>query len=311
MVKGCRTVQMGFRLVKGRSSIIVGLAVAGALMTGCASDPPLADLGHMTERWIAAVPEQTTTTSTPVVAAPVGLLAAGEQRVVDWVNDPLTVVSPNPASSPEEVVGAVWSGSTRGDRYVQASRSTIGAALPGIEFPALIPQEVAYITSQLVFDPATGELASDAAAAFGLWSDKPYTKSRTVAQRAVLMVAVDEPPLDPVVPDTIGVPEAAPGDTQCDELTGSTVEDCGPVILEGGSPAWSLNVQDGWRLVWSANGYSYDLFVRNAAAVDLLADMAGSSEALIPAMAAMAGADGAEAEPAALETEESTAAAGS
>ena len=275
---------------------MIGLILAAGTLAACGSDAPLADLGTMTERWIAAAPDAPITTAPPAALAPIGLLAANGPKTIEWVNDELGNGSSVLPNSPEEIVRFVWSRGTRQDRYVQASRTEILAALPAVEVPTLIPDQVAFITSQLVFDPATGELASDAAAAFGFWSEKPYTKSRTVSQLAVLMVAIDEPLPDPVVPDTIGVPAPAPVGDRCEQLADGAVRDCTRVMLEGGCPAWSLEVTDGWRLVWSERSYTYDLFVRNATGADLLARMAGSCEGLAPGVSVLAGAEGAEGE---------------
>lgn len=265
-------------------------------------------MGHMTEHWIAAAPDPTTSTTAPGVPAPVGLLATSGAQTVAWVNDELGDL---PIALGEDVVGAVWSRSNQEDKYVQASRSEMAVALPGLEFPGLIPEKVTFITSQLVFDPSTGKLAADPVAAFGFWTVKPYTMNRSVAQSAVLLVAVDAASLDPVVPDTVGVPENLPEDTRCSELVGSTVEVCEKVTLEGGLSAWSLDVADGWRLAWSELGYKYDLFVRNADDVDLLARMAGSSEELAPLVSVRAGADAAQGAPVKSEAEPPAASSGS
>jgi hypothetical protein len=290
--------------------VVIGSVVAGSLLAGCGSDTPLADLGHMTERWIAAAPASAvTTTIPPVVTAPVGLLATSGSKPIEWVNDDISDLSPTAAA--EDAIVAVWSRSNREDRFVQASRSEIVAALPAIQFPELIPMKVAFITSQLVFNPETGDLASDSVAAFGFWSDMPYTKSRTVSQIAVLTVAVDQPAPEPVVVDTIGVPEDQPGDLRCDELVASTVEECKAVTLEDGRAAWSLDATDGWRLVWSEYGYTYDLFVRNAADVDLLAGMAVSCKELVPVVSVLATGDEPEGAPVAIDSEPSADAAGS
>lgn len=295
---------------KRRSFLVIGVVLAASSLAGCASDAPLADLGHMTERWIAAAPDPTIiATTTPAVTAPVGLLATNGSKTIEWVNDDISDLLP--ATPAGEAIAAVWSRSNKDDRYVQASRSEIVAALPALQFPELIPEKVAFITSQLVFNPATGELAPDAVAAFGFWSDKPYTKSRTVSQLAVLMVAIDEPVPEPVVADTIGVPDDQPADMRCDDLVGSTDQECKAVTLEDGRAAWSLDATDGWRLVWSARGYSYDLFVRNATDVDLLARMAVSGTELVPVVSALAGADEPEGAPAGIENESAAEAAGS
>ena len=285
---------------------MTGLLLFGAVVAGC-NDASLSGLGHMTERWIAAAPDPTTTTASPVAPTPVGLQTTHGEQIVTWVNDEL---GDPPVASPEDTVAMVWSRSNKQDGYVQASRAEIAVALPGLEFPELIPERSAFITSQLVFDPTTGKLASDPAAAFGFWSAKPYTKARSVAQLAVLIVAIDAAPGEPVVVDTIGVPEDLHEDIGCEELAGSTVEDCRRVILDDGCPAWSLDVTDGWRLVWSAGGYRYDLFVRHAGQADLLARMAGSCDemAMIPAPV---GADRLEGTPAADEPDAPLETAGS
>ena len=251
-------------------------------------------MGQMTERWIAAAPQPTTPVRTRATPAPLGLLAIDGAVTVEWVNDELG----DPQSTlAEEVVAGVWQRSNREDRYLQASRAEIAAALPGLEFPELIPENVAFITSQLIFEPSTGQLSSDTLAAFGFWSVKPYSQSRSVAQLAVLMVSAVEAPEQPVVADTIGVPEPAE-ETRCKELGGGTVDNCQATTLADGCRAWSLDVTDGWRLVWSAQGYEYDLFVRSASNTDLLARMAGSCSDLgpVPAVAATDPVDGTQAE---------------
>jgi len=263
---------------------MTGRLLVGLVLAGC-TDAPLSSMGHMTEGWIAAIPDPTTTT-TAAPPATVGLLLTHEEKTVEWVNDELG----DPLSAiPQDVVAAVWARSNKQDRYVQASRSEMAVALPGLEFPELIPEDVAFVTSQLVFDPTTGKLSADAAAAFGLWSVKPYSKSRSVAQLAVLMVAAAEMPSEPFVVDN--VPEDENGDTRCEDLAGSTVEECTPLTLSDGCPAWSLNVTDGWRLVWSERSYEYDLFVRGTDNADLLARMAGSCGELPPVIPLLAGAD--------------------
>jgi hypothetical protein len=66
-----------------------------------------------------------------------------------WVNDELGSVADLGA---DDTIIAVW---YRGDQvtpWVQASRGEIANALPGIEFPELVPEGVTHVTSQLVFD---------------------------------------------------------------------------------------------------------------------------------------------------------------
>lgn len=253
------------------------LLLVGAFLAGC-GETPLANLGEVSDEWLSARESPTTPVTFTVTNRPsISLSAPDADVVVDWVND---VLGDPVSSHPADAVAAVWSRSNKQDRYVQASRFEIAAALPGLQFPKLLPLRVGYITSQLVFEPATGNLGDGVVAAFGFWSEEPYSKSRSVAQLAVLTVAPDPTPADEVVPDTIGVPDDPPEDTRCEDLTGSTGENCLPMRLENGDPAWSLEVANGWRLVWQAHGYEYDLFVRNAANTDVLARMAASVEHL-------------------------------
>lgn len=267
---------------------MVGLLLGGLLLAAC-SDAPLARMGNLTERWIAAAPDSTAAsapTTTGMVSSPIGLFASDGHLRAEWVNDQL-----GDSATTLPAVDAAWDRSNRRDRYVQASRSEIAAALPGLEFPALIPADVAFITSQFVFDPATGELSSDTQAAFGFWSVQPYSRSRSAGQQAVLTVAVDQPTPDLGGGNSIGENENPPGETRCDEPTGSTIEDCEAVTLPDGRPAWSFQATDGWRLVWSERGYEYDLFVRKAAGVDFLVSMAASLEGLAPASPTLAAPD--------------------
>jgi hypothetical protein len=252
--------------------------LVGLVLAGC-GESPLSNLGDVSGGWLSASPTPPTTAPVSVLAEPVqvNLYRAGADAEIDWVNDRLG----DPRSShPADAIAHVWSRSSKEDRYVQASRSEIAVALPGLQFPNLIPENVEYITSQLVFEPGTGLLSDEAIAAFGFWSAEPYSKSRSVAQLAVLMVSPDPTPSEVIVPDTIGVPDDPPEDTRCEDLTRSTVKNCVPMTLENGDPAWSLKVSNGWRLVWQGHGYEYDLFVRNAANTDVLARMAGSVEDL-------------------------------
>jgi hypothetical protein len=89
-----------------------------------------------------------------------------------WYNDGL----PGESTSPETnvVISAVWN---RGDgvtSVIQSSRREIATALPGIQFPELVPDSVGWVTSQLVYDVASGTLDPDTSAQFGLWYLEPY-----------------------------------------------------------------------------------------------------------------------------------------
>ncbi len=58
-------------------------------------------------------------------------------------------------------------------------------SLRGLEFPTALPEDVIYVTSQLVFT-GDGKMADPLLAAFGLWTIPPYSQSRTVGQSGVL-----------------------------------------------------------------------------------------------------------------------------
>lgn len=247
------------------------LAVALAL-AGCSD---LSDLGKTSSRWIEAAPSVTTTTAPAGPLAPTALRAIGGTDPIEWVNDDL---GEPPTARPEDAIAAVWARSNKTDRFVQASRAEIAGALPGLEVPELVPSDVRYVSSQLIFDPSTGRLAVDSAAAFGYWSVPPYSRNRSVGQRAVLIVAREAPPSEPATDEPEDSAEAEPGD-RCEELTAAGVSECSLVAFNG-CIGWALDVTDGWRLVWAREGYQYDLFVREAVDAELLEEMAGSCDLL-------------------------------
>ena len=147
-----------------------------------------------------------------------GLVGSGDLL---WANDDL---GDGGLSEPLVVIRGVWSRQI-GSRFVQASRGEIAAAMPTIRFPSLVSEDVNWITSQLVFEPATGELDGNTSVAFGLWSVEPY--SVTEGQLGVLRVG------------------AAPGDV------GAGRSDTVPIL-----------VPDGVNLGWTEGGLRYEMFCR-------------------------------------------------
>ena len=147
-----------------------------------------------------------------------GLVGSGDLL---WANDDL---GDGGLSEPLVVIRGVWSRQI-GSRFVQASRGEIAAAMPTIRFPSLVSEDVNWITSQLVFEPATGELDGNTSVAFGLWSVEPY--SVTEGQLGVLRVG------------------AAPGDV------GAGRSDTVPIL-----------VPDGVNLGWAEGGLRYEMFCR-------------------------------------------------
>jgi len=111
----------------------------------------------------------TTTTEGPLPEAPQGSVHAVD---IVWFND--GIAGESPTMEQGVAVSTVWS---RGDgvtSVIQASRKEIAAALPGVQFPELVPDTVGWVTSQLVFDVASGLLSADTSAQFGLWHQEPY-----------------------------------------------------------------------------------------------------------------------------------------
>ena len=111
--------------------------------------------------------------------APLGTIRASD---LVWYNDG---IANEGTGNVLEVVTAVW---RRGDgisSVIQASRNEIATALPGIQFPELLPDMVGWVTSQLVFDVASGTLGADTSAQFGLWHLEPYSTDggRTAVMR--------------------------------------------------------------------------------------------------------------------------------
>ncbi|MCZ6456505.1 MAG: hypothetical protein O6650_04570, partial [Actinobacteria bacterium] len=107
--------------------------------------------------------------------------------ILQWSND--AIVTENLAD-PEALIAEVFA-RREGDRFIQASRAEIAAALPLVRFPADVPYGAEWVSSQLVIENS-GELSDDPSAAFGIWSAEPYSRSRSVAQMAVLRIAIDK-----------------------------------------------------------------------------------------------------------------------
>ncbi len=201
------------------------LRIAGALtvvlaLVACGETGPLEGLGDRSSEWVQQGVAATTTTEARVVfeVANQGLV---ESANLLWSNDDLG--NPGITAGPL-VLRAVWDRQI-GSRFVQASRTEIATALPTIRFPGLVSEDVKWITSQLVFDSATGELDGTTSAAFGLWSVEPYSVSE--GQLGVLRVG------------------AAPGDV------GAGRSDIVPIL-----------VPDGVNLGWTEGGLRYEMFCR-------------------------------------------------
>ncbi len=149
---------------------LISLLAIALLSASCGEAGLLDGLGDRSAQIVHGDTSTTTSTTEPDQAdAPLGSVRASD---VGWYND--GIADPGFAE-PGFVIATVWG---RGDgvtSVIQASRREIAAALPGIQFPELLPDRVGWITSQLVYDVASGTLGRDTAAQFGLWHLEPYT----------------------------------------------------------------------------------------------------------------------------------------
>lgn len=209
------------------------LMLTAATLTGCGD--LLGGVGDLSGDVVHA--DETTTTTTGDAAGGQALLLKGITDIV-WVNDELGSVADLGA---DDTIIAVW---FRGDQvtpWVQASRREIANALPGIEFPELVPEGVTHVTSQLVFDVVTASLDPSSAAAFGLWVGEPYALPRTEGQLAVLEVGLKTFSGDP------------------------------------GDEIFSFQVNEGRQLTWTHGDFVYQLFCRTGITEEACFSMARST----------------------------------
>lgn len=232
------------------------LLVAGVMVLAACSSPFLS-LGNRSSRWINE--PKVTTTTVVRIDEPTNVPAT----TLQWHND--DIVS-GPFGSPQEVVDAVFA-RREGDRFIQASRAEIAAAVPAMVFPAVAPAGAEWVSSQLVIEN-NGSLSAEPTAAFGIWSSEPYTRSRSVAQMVVLRVAHD-----PVTAGEIGSPDS---DFSCARFAEEATEACSLDQLTG-RDTWRLTSSSGVTLIWFDGEYRYELFGRNFVPVEVLEQMASES----------------------------------
>lgn len=215
---------------------IVGLAFS-AVLSGCGEAGLLDGVGDATRGYVQG--EATSTTTIVAVVAGTGdegLIGATD---VEWFNDDLPSQM---TGTSEEVTRGVWQRELN-SRFVQSSRTEIAQALPSLMFPDLVPENVRWITSQLVFDETTGALDADTTAAFGLWTSDPYQSD--TARLGVLRV----------------------GEAAAD-------------LLEVRSEIVPIIVPDGISLGWTEAGHRYELFCRSDVSEELCIDVAHSAAPL-------------------------------
>ena len=217
------------------------LIVIGCLafvLVSCGETGLLDGVGDRTRTFVEG---QTTTTITiPSVAA--GQFGEAAVAAVDvlWYNDQKT---PQFTGEPDAVISDVWLNRLENSRFVQSSRSEIAAALPLLTFPALVPEQVRWITSQLVYKQDLGTLDPDNSTAFGFWSTDPYQSD--TGRLAVLRVGM------------------APVD-----------------VSTGRSEIVPMAVPDGLSMSWTENTMRYELFCRSEISEELCLDVAESTEPL-------------------------------
>jgi hypothetical protein len=237
-----------------RASALICVAV---LVAAC-GDAPFQSMGQRSSDWIG---EPTVTTTTTIA---VTIPAVISTQSLKWFND--TIQSSAPIDDVEAVKDGVFERRS-GDLFIQASRLEVATLLPEVKFPASAPYLSEYVTSQLVFDN-NGELARDPVVAFGIWSSEPYTRSRSVAQMAVLRVA-----FDPEASEEIQQPDA---DVSCARFADRSTEVCEAFQIEG-RPVWTLTASNGTTLVWFDGSYRYELFGRSFVPLVALQQMAVES----------------------------------
>jgi hypothetical protein len=203
-------------LVKRIASIACFVLVVAA----CGDTGMMDGLGLRSHDYVEG---STTSTRFTADTAPVTAVSdVIEVENVGWFNQ---AIEGETIGEPGAVIAAVWARGTDEGRFIQASPAEIDIALPGVEFPSLVPESADWITSQLVYDAASATLDIEVSAAFGLWSVLPYTDDE--GRLAVLRVG---------------------------QATAAS---------EVGSGITSSAVEDGLNLMWSSGLYRYELFCRS------------------------------------------------
>lgn len=238
----------------------VGLLTLAAVVAACGGSP-LQGLGQGSSEWMNE-PEIVTTTVPPVTTP-----AFIDVVSLAWSNDEIVNESLSDPEAPEEDFIAEVFGRRQGDRFIQASREEIAAALPLVEFPSRVPFGAEWVSSQLVIENS-GRLSNDPSAAFGIWSAEPYTRSRSVAQMAVLRVAID--------PDTAAEVAATGDEVTCARFEDRTADLCEIVELDG-KLVWRLSDTTGTTLIWFDRTYRYELYGRDFIPLGQLQVMASNT----------------------------------
>jgi hypothetical protein len=205
------------------------------LLAGACGETGLLD--GVGERSQEAVLRDVSSTSTiPISVSDEETLGVVISSDLEWWNDG---IEGEATGEKAYIVARVWERSPQ-QRFHQASRLEIVQALPNIGFPGVVPEDVRFVTSQLVYDTASATLDAEFSAAFGLWPVEPYTVQD--ASIAVLRVGnAGEFRIDGIVADV---------------------------------------VDEGLSLSWTAGLYRYELFCRTGVNEELCWQMAESTVSL-------------------------------
>ncbi len=243
-------------MLKTITSRVSGVLVASLVLTSC-GPMPLESIGDRSSGWLGE-PGVSTTLAVQVVApdlAPATSLA--------WSNDDIVAEI---VADVNAIVANVFA-RREGDRFIQASRAEIASVLPGLEFPASVPYGARWVSSQLVIENS-GQLSDDPAAAFGIWSAEPYSRSRSVAQMAVLTVAIDrEGAAEVIQPDA---------EISCARFADRTADRC-EIVTMAGRTLWKLSSAAGTTFAWFESPYRYELFGRTFVSPEVLQSSAARS----------------------------------
>lgn len=232
----------------------LALLASVALAVAACGAAPLESIGWRSSAWINEVKISTTSTTEPSVAALVPI------EDLKWSND--SIVN-NSLDDPQAMIAEVFA-RREGDRFIQASKQEVAIALPDVTFPALAPAGARWVSSQLVIE-STGELSDSPSAAFGIWSAEPYTRSRSVAQMAVLRVFID-----PINAEEVELPDT---EISCARFADRTTQQCA-IVTAGEKSIWRLTAATGTTLVWFGVPYRYELYGRPYVPPSVLEEMA-------------------------------------
>jgi hypothetical protein len=214
--------------------VAIVVVFASLVLAACGESGLLDGVGERTRELVEGT-TTTTLTGPTFDVDPVEEGLIGPEDLL-WFNDD---IDPQFTGRAQDVIRSVWERKLN-SRFVQSARAEIAAAMPSVLFPDLVPKDVRWVTSQLVFDNTTGALDPDTAAAFGFWISEPYQSDD--ARLGVLRIGFA--PID----------------------VGTTRSDIVPIL-----------VPDGISLGWTEAGYRYELFCRSSVSDELCTEVAAST----------------------------------